>query len=67
MKSCVGKEVQKAEVTEASPEPEQKKANPMPIVVLILLIGGGVAVYFLIFNSISKYPVVAATKWNAPE
>lgn len=50
MKSCAGKEVQKAEVTETSPEPEQKKANPMPIVVLILLIGGGVAVYFLKFR-----------------
>ena len=50
MKSCVGKEVQKAEVTETSPEPEQKKANPMPIVVLILLIGGGAAVYFLKFR-----------------
>ena len=50
MKSCTGKEVQKAEVTEASPEPEQKKANPMPIVVLILLIGGGAAVYFLKFR-----------------
>ena len=50
MKSCAGKEVQKAEVTETLPEPEQKKANPMPIVVLILLIGGGVAVYFLKFR-----------------
>lgn len=50
MKSCTGKEVQKAEVTETSPEPEQKKANPMPIVVLILLIGGGAAVYFLKFR-----------------
>ena len=50
MKSCAGKEVQKAEVTETSPEPEQKKANPMPIVVLILLIGGGAAVYFLKFR-----------------
>ena len=50
MKSCVVKEVQKAEVTETSPEPEQKKANPMPIVVLILLIGGGAAVYFLKFR-----------------
>ena len=50
MKSCTGKEVQKAEITETSPEPEQKKANPMPIVVLILLIGGGVAVYFLKFR-----------------
>lgn len=49
MKSCTGKEVQKAEVTETSPESEQKKANPMPIVVLILLIGGGAAVYFLKF------------------
>lgn len=51
MKSCTGKEVQKAEVTETSPEPEQKKANPMPIVVLILLIGGGAAVYFLKFRN----------------
>lgn len=50
MKSCTGKEVQKAEVTETSPEPEQKKANPMPIVVLLLLIGGGAAVYFLKFR-----------------
>ena len=50
MKSCTGKEVQKAEVTETSPESEQKKANPMPIVVLILLIGGGAAVYFLKFR-----------------
>ncbi len=50
MKSCTGKEVQKAEVTETSPEPEQKKANPMPIVVLILLIGGGAAGYFLKFR-----------------
>lgn len=50
MKSCAGKEVQKAEVTETLPEPEQKKANPMPIVVLILLIGGGAAVYFLKFR-----------------
>ena len=50
MKSCAGKEVQKAEVTETSPEPEQKKANPMPIIVLILLIGGGAAVYFLKFR-----------------
>ena len=50
MKSCAGKEVQKAEITETSPEPEQKKANPMPIVVLILLIGGGAAVYFLKFR-----------------
>ena len=50
MKSCTGKEVQKADVTETSPEPEQKKANPMPIVVLILLIGGGAAVYFLKFR-----------------
>lgn len=50
MKSCAGKEVQKAEVTETSPEPEQKKANPMPIVVLLLLIGGGAAVYFLKFR-----------------
>lgn len=32
------------------PEFEQKKANPMPIVVLILLIGGGAAVYFLKFR-----------------
>ena len=47
MKSCAGKEVQKTEVTETLPEFEQKKVNPMPIVVLILLIGGGVAVYFL--------------------
>ena len=50
MKSCTGKEVQKAEVTETSPEPEQKKANQMPIVVLLLLIGGGAAVYFLKFR-----------------
>ena len=50
MKSCTGKEVQKAEVTETSPEPEQEKANPMPIVVLLLLIGGGAAVYFLKFR-----------------
>ena len=32
------------------PEFEQKKANPMPIVVLILLIGGGATVYFLKFR-----------------
>ena len=50
MKSCTGKEVQKADVTETLPEPEQKKANPIPIVVLILLIGGGAAVYFLKFR-----------------
>lgn len=50
MKSCTGKEVQKADVTETLPEPEQKKANPMPIVVLLLLIGGGAAVYFLKFR-----------------
>ena len=50
MKSCTGKEVQKAEVTETSTEFEQKKVNHMPIVVLILLIGGGAAVYFLKFR-----------------
>ena len=50
MKSCTGKEVQKTEVTETLPEFEQKKVNPMPIVVLILLIGGGAAVYFLKFR-----------------
>ena len=60
MKSCAGKAVQKTEVTETLPEFEQKKANPMPIVVLILLIGGGAAVYFLKFRK-SKPKTSGAT------
>ena len=52
MKSCTGKEIVREEPA-AEPEPDksdEKSNNMLPVVFVILLIGGGVAVYFLKFR-----------------
>lgn len=52
MKSCVGKEIVREEpAAELEPDKYYKKSNNMlPVLFVILLIGGGVAVYFLKFR-----------------
>ena len=48
MKSCAGKEIVREEPA-AEPEPD-KSDKKLPVVFVILLIGGGAAVYFLKFR-----------------
>lgn len=46
--SCTGKEVAQTEpVTEPEPDKPEKRQNFLPIVIIILLICGGAAVYFM--------------------
>lgn len=52
MKSCTGKEIVREEPA-AEPEPDksgENSNNMLPVVFVILLIGGGAAVYFLKFR-----------------
>lgn len=57
--SCTGKEVAKTEpIAEPEPEKLEKQQNYLPIVIIILLICGGAAVYFLKLRKNKPKPTV---------